>query len=58
MRSGVEVPEANEGVLGVGGARQLEEVVGERRGVGDLATPIVVLRVEFVVSAEGGGGRW
>ena len=59
MRSGVEAPEADEGVLGVGGARLFEEVVGERRvGVGDWAMPIVVLRVAFMVSAEGGGGRW
>ena len=59
MRSGVEAPEAGEGVFGVGGVRLLEDVVGERRvGVGDLVPPIVVLRVIFVMSAEGGGGRW
>lgn len=58
IRSGVEAPEAKEGVEGVGGARLLDDVVGESRvGVGDLVPPIVVLRVMFVVSAEGGGGR-
>jgi hypothetical protein len=59
MRSGVEVPEGKEGVESVCGARLFEDVVGERRvGVGDFGPPIVVLRVMFVVSADGGGGRW
>lgn len=59
IRSGVEAPE---GVLGVGGARLLEEA-GEigfetERVFGDLEPSIVVLRVAFVVSEEGGRGRW
>ena len=59
MRSGVEAPEADEGVLGVGGARLLEDALRESRvGVGDLTSPVVVLRVMFVVSAEGGAGMW
>lgn len=58
IRSGVDAPDACEGVEGDGGARLPDEVVGERREeVEDLGPPIVVLRVMFVVSVEGGGGR-
>ena len=49
-------------MLGVGGAR-LPEEAGEigfetERVFGDLDPSIVVLRAAFVVSEEGGGGRW
>ena len=67
IRSGVEAPEANDGL---GGARLWAEEEGDRsagEGIGldvdgfegDLGGPErVVLRVAFVVSAEGGKGRW
>jgi hypothetical protein len=32
MRSGVEIPEAKDGVLGVGGAREEVDCVGETNG--------------------------
>ena len=58
----MDAPDANEGALGVGGARLPLLVVGERGlecvaldGEGEL--PIVVLRCILIVSAEGGGGR-
>jgi hypothetical protein len=54
MRSGVEAPEMKEGVEGVGSARLLLDMLGE----GGYEDPMVVLRCMFVVSAEGGGGRW
>ena len=46
----------------MGGARLFDDawilLVGERRdGVLEIGAAIVVLRVMFVVSAEGGGGR-
>ena len=53
MRSGVEVPELPGPEEGVSGARPLLDVlVDEGKDV-----PMVVLRVMFVVSADGGGGR-
>jgi hypothetical protein len=54
IRSGVDAPDAKDGLLGVGGARFAFEDVGGR---GMESAPIVVLRCRFVVSAEGGGGR-
>jgi hypothetical protein len=59
IRSGVEAPEENDGVFGVGGARvpkEAGEMGFETESV--LGPPMVVLRVAFVVSDEGGGGRW
>jgi len=69
IRSGVETPDANEGEFGDGGASDVweaegevrdDEVVGERRREleGLLEEDIVVLRVMFVVSVDGGGGRF
>jgi hypothetical protein len=66
MRSGVEAPE---GKAGDGGARFDVEweavVIGETVEWVDVAgesvderVPRVVLRVMFVVSEEGGAGRW
>ena len=53
MRSGVEVPELPKRVEEVGGARLLLDVLADE----GYDIPMVVLRVMFVVSAEGGGGR-
>ena len=60
IRSGVEVPEAKDGFGGAGGARLLDDVLGmgdRREAFRERGAAIVVLRVIFVVSAEGGGGR-
>lgn len=55
MRSGVETPDAEFGVEGVGGARLPFEEAGES---GFFVVPMVVVRWRFVVSDDGGGGRW
>jgi hypothetical protein len=68
IRSGVEVPDPNANVLGLRGARDVEDVcgegwlekeepVGERREGSREEAESVVLRCMFVVSDEGGGGR-
>lgn len=48
MRSGVDVPERKAGEMGESG----------ERNVGDFGIVRVVLRWRFVVSEDGGGGRW
>lgn len=62
-RSGVDMPDANEGRCGDSRSPLLlcwnVLVIGERTwGVGLRAPPIVVLRTIFEVSDEGGGGRF
>lgn len=58
MRSGLDVPELGEGP-GVTGDKR-EGLVGCELVVGDwgFEVPIVVVRCMFVVSADGGGGRF
>jgi len=60
MRSGVEAPERKPGEVGDGGARPVVSEIWKvaERWLGDLGIPIVVLRCRFVVSEDGGGGRW
>lgn len=59
MLSGVDIPEGKAGELGVGGAR-FDEFTGKvaAKWFGDLGIAMVVLRVRFVVSSDGGGGRF
>jgi len=59
MGLGVEAPERVVDVDGVGGARLPLEVEGEGMVFGrEEVLPVVALLCKFVVSEEGGSGRW